>query len=110
MSFIDWSDRDEMLGLLAEYVADERLGEQEDRERRSFLSALSKSLTAVASDAESLPTPEVIDRLREICDEQPAEFAADPALTHLEDCIQELERIAQAETATTRGSGLRAES
>ena len=47
MSFIDWSDRDELLGLLAEYVADERLGEQEDRERRSFLAALSATLASV---------------------------------------------------------------
>ena len=94
MSFIDWSDPDEMLGLLAEYVADERVAEQEDRERRMFLHQLESSLTSLISDAQALSTRTALDRLREIYDEQPPEFAADAALVHLEDCIQELERIA----------------
>jgi hypothetical protein len=94
MSLIDWSDPDEMLGLLAEYVADERLAEQEDAHRSRFLHELSSALTALVSLAETLAVAAMIDRLRDIYDSQPAEFGSDPALVHLEDCIQELERIA----------------
>jgi len=93
MSFIDWSDHEEMLGLLAEYVADESLAEHEDRERAQFLGALSSQLTELATMAEGLPPSAAIERLRGIYDAQPPEFATDPALTHLDDCIQELERI-----------------
>jgi len=34
MPFIDWSDPDEMFGLLVEFVADEK-AEAEDEDRRS---------------------------------------------------------------------------
>jgi len=94
MSLIDWSDPEEMLGLLAEFVADERLAEQDDRRRARFLGALSAALSAMASRGEGLSAQAMIDRLRDIYDGQPSEFSADPALVHLEDCIQELERIA----------------
>lgn len=94
MSLIDWSDPEEMLGLLAEYVADERLAERDDRRRTRFLNELSSALTALASQGQELSTRATIGRLREIYDRQPAEFSADPALVHLDDCIQELERIA----------------
>src|SRR4051812_15709456 len=99
MSLIDWSDPEEMIGLLAEYVADERLAEQEDAQRIRFLNELSSELTTLASSAETLPATALIDRLREIYDWQPKEFGTDAALVHLDDCIQELERIiAQADT------------
>jgi hypothetical protein len=98
MSLIDWSDPEEMLGLLAEFVADERLAERDDRRRAGFLDELSSALTALASEGEELSTRTMIDRLRDIYDGQPAEFSADPALVHLEDCIQELERIAATTT------------
>ena len=100
MSLIDWSDPEEMLGLLAEYVADERLAERDDRRRTKFLNALSSALTALASRGQELSTRAMIDRLREIYDGQPAEFSADRALVHLDDCIQELERIAVQEGGT----------
>jgi hypothetical protein len=103
MSFIDWSDHEEMLGLLAEYVADESLAEREDRARAKFLGALSSKLTALATMAEELPAAEAIERLRDIYDSQPSEFVTDAALTHLDDCIQELERI----VAQTGGTAAR---
>ena len=99
MSFIDWSDPEEMLGLLAEYVADERLAEVEDRERQRFLNGLSSALTALASLSPDLSARATIDRLREIYESQPPEFGSDPALVHVGDCIQELERIASASSA-----------
>jgi hypothetical protein len=96
MSFIDWSDPEEMLALLAEYVTDELLAEGEDRQRTRFLQQLSSALTSLASDAPELSVRETIDRLRSICESQPSEFGIDAALVHLGDCIQELERIEQA--------------
>jgi hypothetical protein len=93
MSFINWSDPEEMLGLLAEYVSDERLAERKDQLRAKFLKELLSALTALASHAEELSTRATIDRLRNIHASQPPEFGTDNALVHLHDCIQELERI-----------------
>lgn len=93
MSFIDWSDPEEMLGLLAEYVVDEQLAEREDRQRARFLKELAAALRDLASHAPDLSTRTTIDRLRGIFESQPSEFGTDPALVHLDDCIQELERI-----------------
>jgi hypothetical protein len=96
MSFINWSDPEEMLGLLAEYVTDELLAEREDRHRTKFLQELSSALTSLASDASELSVRATIDRLRSICESQPSEFGIDAALVHIGDCIQELERIEEA--------------
>ena len=96
MPFINWSDPEEVLGLLAEYVADERLDERDDPERRTFLGALTSAITALTSDAEKLSVQATIDRLRTIYDSQSPEFGNDHALIHLHDCIEELERIASA--------------
>ena len=48
MSFINWSDPEEMLGLLAEYVIDEEAYASEDPARSAFLHELSRELTAMA--------------------------------------------------------------
>jgi hypothetical protein len=93
MSLINWSDPEEMLGLLAEYVADEQLAERRDRQRARFLKNLSSALTALASRASELSTRAAIDCLHTIYDSQPPDFGTDPALVHLDDCIHELERI-----------------
>ena len=92
---IDWSDPEEMLGLLAEYLRDELQGERDDRDRAQFLRALWSTVDALArgNDASSRNT---LARLQEIYDEQPHEFAHDRALTHVRDCIEELARIAGA--------------
>ena len=93
MSFINWSDPEEMVGLLAEYVADERLAENEDSVRARFLDELTSALMALATHAEDTPTRDLVDRLRDIYDLQGPESGADPVLIHLNDCIEELERI-----------------
>ena len=93
MTFIDWSDREEMLGLLIEYVADERSESVGDPERTKFLEDLSQELGDVATTAASTPADQTIQMLRVISDSQPGEFAGDAVLTHLEACIEELERI-----------------
>ena len=86
---IDWSDPEDLLGLLAEYVRDELQNEHRDRERADFLRDLSSAVQALASRADE-PARQSLDQLREIHDAQPAEFADDPVLVHVRDCIEEL--------------------
>jgi uncharacterized membrane protein YccC len=92
MSLIDWSDPDEMLGLLVEYVADEAIASHGDAARVLFLNELSRELGAIAGrDFESVDR---IERtLTELLESQPREFASDPVMAHLEACIEELHRI-----------------
>jgi len=89
MTFIDWSDSDEMLGLLSEYVADEWSASAGDVERAAFLSELAREIHAIIDR----PPEQTIQSLRSICDSQSADFAGDEVLTHVRDCIEELERI-----------------
>ena len=92
MSFIDWSDPEEMVGLLVEYVADEAVAER-DPLRIRFLQELSTALTTLASSSPQWSARRTIGRLRRVHDSQASEFGADPVLVHLDACIQELERI-----------------
>jgi hypothetical protein len=90
---IDWSDPEEMLGLLCEYVADEQFDAHGDDERVRFLAGLSAELGGLAVRAPELPVDELAGQLRAIDALQRDEFAGDPVLTHVEACIEELERI-----------------
>jgi len=92
MSIIDWSDPEEMLGLLADYIRDEWQEEQRDRERAAFLRQLSSAIERLTFEEER----DLLADLRAIHDAQPEEFARDPALVHVSHCIEELERIAGA--------------
>jgi hypothetical protein len=85
MSLIDWSDPHEMLGLLIEYVDDERNGEDDDVDRAQFLDEIAHALARVG--------PDLAASLRRIHESRPREFAKDPVMRHIEDCIAELERI-----------------
>jgi hypothetical protein len=92
MSLIDWSDPDEMLGLLVEYVADEAATSHDDPDRDHFLNQLSRELGALA--VHDFATADRIElALRKIIDSQPRDFANDPVMAHLEACIEELHRI-----------------
>lgn len=92
MSLIDWSDPDEMLGLLVDYVADERLASHRDSGRAQFLSRLWEELAEIAEqDYESVE--QLALSLRDVFDSQPGEFAEDPVMGHVEACIEELHRI-----------------
>lgn len=93
MTFIDWSDPEEMLGLLLEYVADERAEAREDRERVSFLDEIHAELTDLCDKGRGMSPDEVIDRLRAVHGSQIVAFPGDPVLVHVEHCIEELERI-----------------
>jgi hypothetical protein len=96
MSLIDWSDPEEMLGLLTEYVADEAAAERDDRDRAAFLRELSRALQSLERGLASVDGIE--PALRDIRDAQPTEFAGDPVMVHVEACIEELQRIAAGDT------------
>jgi len=91
MSIIDWADPEEMLGLLSEYVRDELQEEAHDRARAAFLRQLAVDVDALCSDEGAETTTA---RLRDLYESQPGEFADDPVVQHVRDCVLELERIA----------------
>lgn len=98
MTFIDWSDSEEMLGLLSDYVSDARGEAKAGSARESFLAELSAELLELTERASAMSSEETMARLREIYDSQ-RDFADDPVLTHVAACIEELERI---ETQSSR--------
>ena len=94
MSLIDWSDPEEMLGLLRDYVADEANASHKDPERSAFLRELSEKLDALMGGEFATGEP-MAEALLEIRSEVPEEFAGDPVIDHFEACIEELRRIAR---------------
>ena len=98
MSLIDWSDPDEMLGLLVEYVADEAGAAHGDLDRGRFLNRLSRDLDVLARSNAAAPD-RIESSLREIIDSCPRDFASDPVMAHFEACIEELRRIAHSQAA-----------
>lgn len=92
MSLIDWSDPDEMLGLLVEYVTDEALTEGEDAERADFLRGLSRELEHLAR-FDFAAADQIADAISEIRDGQAREFQNDVVIGHEDACIEELRRI-----------------
>ncbi|MEA2239341.1 MAG: hypothetical protein QOC81_4065 [Thermoanaerobaculia bacterium] len=101
MSLIDWSDPDEMLGLLADFVADEASTSYADRERARFLGTLSRALGDLA-EQESGGGRQVAEALRQIRTSQPDGFLSDPVIEHLDACIEELCRIESAQHGMSR--------
>ena len=93
MSFIDWSDPEEMFGLLVEFVSDERNQETQDLARRAFLSQLLVNLSAHLEQFGSLPHVERMRLLRDVQQSIDLEFTGDPVVEHLIACGNELERI-----------------
>jgi hypothetical protein len=94
LSLIDWSDPEEMVGLLVEYVADERNASHLDPDRASFLDRLSREIVAVA-DRNFTSVEAMAAAMRDVVEGQPGEFANDPVMGHVEACIEELHRIAR---------------
>jgi hypothetical protein len=92
MTFINWSDSEEMLGLLAEYIADERGQSFDDSMRRRLLDQLHRDVSELAETEHTLPPKDVITRLRRI-ERSEDELIGDPVHDHLLACIEELERI-----------------
>lgn len=96
MSLIDWSDPDEMLGLLVEYVADEAMGES-DADRAAFLRELSRDLEDLAS-RQFVTVDRITDAICAIRATQPAEFLNDAVIAHVDACVEELRRIGSLAT------------
>ena len=101
MSLIDWSDPEEMLGLLVEYVNDEALAESGDAGRAAFLRDLSADLECLTGTDLGSPD-QIAGAIREIPSSQPRELQRDPVIVHLDACIEELERIAQGQRSGSR--------
>lgn len=93
MTFINWSDPDEMLGLLFEYVADARNGVHGDPPRQRFLRFLYGELADLTDSASELSAGDIASRLRMIRDSVDPRFEGDHVMEHVDDCIRELERI-----------------
>jgi hypothetical protein len=84
MTFIDWSDSEEMTGLLIEYVADARNASHGDPKRQKFLSDLLTDL-----QAEKLN----LVRLQKIYVSLDPDFKNDDVVVHVHDCIEELKQL-----------------
>lgn len=107
MTLINWSDPEEMVGLLTEFVADERR-ERVDEAREAFLSDLLEELAQWSGEFATISTDQAIEKLRVIRDSLDQEFSEDPVVVHLEACIEELKRIRMNEltdSKSARGSG-----
>ena len=99
MTFIDWSDPEEMLGLLSEYVSDARNEAEADPTRAASLGALLHDLTELIHQSDAMALEEVVAELRRIHGSHARELSGDPVLHHVEACLEELERI-RSESST----------
>ena len=93
MTFIDWSDSEEMFGLLLDFVADERAECEEDPERQRFLSDVLAQLRTLEPRLAEISASVVVQGLKDTYESVGPEFAGDPIMVHLQDCIEELERV-----------------
>lgn len=96
MTFIDWSDSGGMLGLLVDFVADELADCGDDAARRRFLTDLLAQLVALEGRLDQLSESEAVESLAETLSAADSEFVGDPVLVHVEDCIEELQKLATA--------------
>jgi hypothetical protein len=96
MPFIDWSDSEEMVGLLIEYISDEGNESHGDRKRNRFLSNLIAEITELEERFSKQFNAEAINQLQKIYNSIDSEFKEDPVTVHIRDCIEELERLTQS--------------
>ena len=78
-----------MLGLLSDYIADERADAAGDR--AEFLDDLRSAVSGLVS--RELSASDLAVELRAIYDALPREFSRDPVVIHVSDCIEELEKL-----------------
>ncbi|GJM43200.1 MAG: hypothetical protein DHS20C21_00420 [Gemmatimonadota bacterium] len=99
MTFMDWSDANGMYGLLLDFVADARMDCNADSDRERFLSELLARLRATERELAEASPAVIIRTLRETQESIDPEFAGDPVVEHLRDCIEEIERVQGDEPA-----------
>ena len=99
MTFINWSDSHEMLGLLTEFVCDERQDSSDDPVRAIFLADVLEELQELTAHVDEMTDDESIGKLRMIQSSVTEEFRGDSVLDHIQACIEELERIRNREIA-----------
>lgn len=104
VSFINWSDPEEMLSLLLEYVEGEWSESHADPHRRRFLCTLLEDLSDLERRFASLSGAGRLAALHETIAALDAEFASDPVVEHLAHCAEEIERI-NREQATAPAAG-----
>jgi hypothetical protein len=97
MAFVDFSDPEDMLDLLIDYVTDER-SETSDPQRRRFLSGLLDSLAELQEQFSGMTAIQRVASLRELHRSLDAQFESDPVAQHLEDCAAELEHLSERAT------------
>ena len=93
MTFIAWSDPEGLFGLLLEYLADERADHEGDHERWRFLSDLMARLEDLEERLPDTSLADLIQGLQQIHESVESDSPEDPVMTHLRDCIAELERV-----------------
>lgn len=99
MSYIDWSDAEELFGLLVEFVKDELGAAYDDPMRRRFLEKLDSDLIALQERITTMTIDESIDAFEEIRGSFEGDFKNDPVVEHLEAFVEELRRIRGEATA-----------
>ena len=97
MAFVDFSDPEDMFGLLIDYVTDAR-SEAADPARREFLSGLLGALEELQDEFAAMTPAQQSASLRELHRSLESGFAADPVAQHLEDCAAELERLGERDS------------
>ena len=93
MTFIDWSDADGMIGMLVDFVADERAKCRNDPERLHFVEDVLAQLQAVEANVQEIHAEATIQSLEVLHGSADSRFSCDPVMLHLKDCIDELERV-----------------
>ena len=103
MSYIDWSDAEDMFGLLVEFVEDE-LGEADDDPmRRRFLEKLDADLMTLEERITTMTPDETIAAFEEIQGSIEDDFEKDPVVEHLGAFVEELRRL-QGEAAARQAT------
>jgi hypothetical protein len=93
VSYIDWSDAEELFGLLVEFVEDELGESHDDPMRRRFLAKLDSDLMALQERITTMTPDESIAAFEEIQGSLEDDFEKDPVVEHLGAFVEELRRI-----------------
>jgi hypothetical protein len=83
-----------MIGLFAEFVADERAECQDDPERLRFVEDLLAQVKSVEANLEQVHLSSTVQKLKFLHESADHGFSNDPVMAHLNDLIEEIENAA----------------